>query len=191
MAAPAAKAAAKAASKSADHTLYHVAPEGFWKKFRDAVVVNPEISTGLPIPTLHRNPQPGSRPELYSTPATKASDVAQNPYWKRDVRRAYPRLSVVTQTQLSTFLLQSPEVQASIAGPSASKSEGDTAITASESSPKDLTQAIQLLSQAGKITFSNADSIPKPANIYKKWVPVEAENAPHDPNAYWPMNLYK
>ena len=38
-----------------------------------------------------------------------ASDIAENPYWKRDVRRAYPQLSVVTQEQLSTFLLQKPE----------------------------------------------------------------------------------
>lgn len=38
-----------------------------------------------------------------------ASDPAENPYWKRDVRRAYPQLSVVTQEELATFLLQSPE----------------------------------------------------------------------------------
>ena len=76
-----------ATKKVADHTLYHLSPRGFWKKFRnyyicsiihytersvgDAVVVNPEISSGLPIPTLNRYPQPGSRPEKYSTPATK------------------------------------------------------------------------------------------------------------------------
>ena len=37
---------------------------------------------------------------------TSASDPAQNPYWKRDVRRAYPQLSVVTQSELSTLLIQ-------------------------------------------------------------------------------------
>ncbi len=41
--------------------------------------VNPEISSGLPIPTLNRYPQPASRPERYATPATKASDIAFNP----------------------------------------------------------------------------------------------------------------
>lgn len=95
MAAPAAKAAAKVAAKSADSTLYHVAPQGFWKKFRtlfrqnyvpscsshvaitgDAVVVNPEISSGLPMASVNRNPQPGSRPELYSTPASKGLSLA-------------------------------------------------------------------------------------------------------------------
>lgn len=37
----------------------------------DVAVVNPEISSGLPLPDIHRFPPPGSRPEKYSTPATK------------------------------------------------------------------------------------------------------------------------
>ena len=82
-----------ATRKAAESTLYHVHPKGFWKKFRacqtralgcivanigtgDAVVVNPEISSGLPIPELNRYPQPGSRPEKYSTPATKGTHKA-------------------------------------------------------------------------------------------------------------------
>jgi hypothetical protein len=88
----------------------------------DAVVINPEISSGLPIASINRRPQPASRPEKYSTPATKgtihqlvfhcllmdvsASDPAQNPYWKRDVRRAYPQLSVITQSELSSLLIE-------------------------------------------------------------------------------------
>ena len=39
----------------------------------DTVAVNPEISSGLPIASVHRYPPPGSRPEKYSTPATKGS----------------------------------------------------------------------------------------------------------------------
>ncbi len=30
---------------------------------------------------------------------TPAADIADNPYWKRDVRRSYPRLSTVTQSK--------------------------------------------------------------------------------------------
>lgn len=44
-------------------------------------------------------------------PLPAASDPAQNPYWKRDVRRAYPQLSVVTQTELSTLLLDHAKAQ--------------------------------------------------------------------------------
>ena len=78
-----------ATKKAAESTLYHLSPQGFWKKFRksiyrfvlskdtvqlalgDAVVVNPEISSGLPIASIHRRPPPASRPEKYNTPATK------------------------------------------------------------------------------------------------------------------------
>ncbi|KAF8507468.1 NADH dehydrogenase 21 kDa subunit [Hysterangium stoloniferum] len=190
----AARTATKAA-KSAEHTLYHVAPQGFWKKFRDAIVVNPEISSGLPIVTLHRNPQPGSRPELYATPATKASDPAQNPYWKRDVRRAYPRRSVITQAQLSQFLLQSPDVQglSSLASPESKLVENtadSTAVTATSTS-SDLSKALELLATAGKTIYSDTSSIPTPASIHPKWVPQYTEDAPHDPHAYWPMKLVK
>lgn len=65
----------------------------FWKKFREALVVNPDITTGswvrntlkgkkvtnllligisfLEITNKFRNPEPGSRPETYSLPPTK------------------------------------------------------------------------------------------------------------------------
>ena len=39
----------------------------------DATVINPEISSGLPLPSVNRYPQPASRPEKYSTPATKGA----------------------------------------------------------------------------------------------------------------------
>lgn len=191
----AARAATKAA-KSAESTLYHVAPQGFWKKFRDVVAVNPEISSGIPIATVHRYPQPASRPELYATPATKASDPAENPYWKRDVRRSYPRLSVVTQAQLSKFLLQSPEIQAAISSP-LSESSGATASTSTETTAvtaapePELTEALQILSSLGKTNFSNASTIPTPVSAHKRWDPEYAEDAPHDPNAYFPMRMIK
>ena len=33
-----------------------------------------------------------------------AGDIAENPYWKRDVRRRYPRLSTVTQSDAVALL---------------------------------------------------------------------------------------
>ena len=60
-----------ATKKAADHTLYHLSPKGFWKKFRDVTAVSPYISSGLPLQDRNRYPQPGSRPEKYATPATK------------------------------------------------------------------------------------------------------------------------
>lgn len=48
---------------------------------------------------LFRNPQPGGNdPTFYQDPVTvPAADLAENPYWKRDMRRSYPKLSVITQ----------------------------------------------------------------------------------------------
>ena len=34
------------------------------------MVVNPEISSGLPLQSVNRQPPPGSRTESYNTPAT-------------------------------------------------------------------------------------------------------------------------
>ncbi|KAF9650858.1 NADH dehydrogenase 21 kDa subunit [Thelephora ganbajun] len=182
-----------ASKKLADSTLYHASPKGFWKKFRDATVVNPEISSGLPIPSLNRYPQPGSRPEKYSTPATKASDPAENPYWKRDVRRAFPKLSVVTQPELSAFLLQTPEKPACayLPNPSRLRSKAaNTSITAASELPGTvpLTQAISTIASRGKI-FTESNLPPKLPTSYPRWNPTYSEDAPHDPNSYFPMKL--
>ncbi|KAI0645539.1 21 kDa subunit of NADH dehydrogenase [Trametes meyenii] len=178
-----------AARRFADSTLYHLSPKGFWKKFRDAVVINPEISSGLPLPDHNRYPQPASRPEKYSTPATKASDPAQNPYWKRDVRRAYTQRSVVTQAELSTLLLDHAKAEA-IGAPVEGQTAETSSVPAEQSSPLDLTQAIATITSARK-AYSEAKLPPVPPIAYKKWRPEPAEDAPHDPDAYFPMSLVK
>lgn len=44
-------------------------------------------------------------PKAYDDPVTiPAGDIADNPYWKRDVRRAYPKLSSVTQADAVALL---------------------------------------------------------------------------------------
>ncbi|KAL5485038.1 hypothetical protein ACEPAI_7680 [Sanghuangporus weigelae] len=180
-----------ATKKVADHTLYHLSPKGFWKRFRDVAVVNPEISSGLPLPTLNRYPQPGSRPEKYATPATKASDPAQNPYWKRDVRRAYPQLSVVTQDELATFLLQKPE-QPAVAAPTEGQQQpaDGASVPATRAPPVDLTAAIATIANARKV-YSESHLPPILPIPYKRWKPQLTENAPHDPHSYFPMSLVK
>ncbi|KDQ57611.1 hypothetical protein JAAARDRAFT_58199 [Jaapia argillacea MUCL 33604] len=175
-----------ATKKAAESTLYHLSPKGFWKKFRDVTVVNPEISSGIPIATLNRWPQPASRPERYSTPATKASDPAQNPYWKRDVRRAYPQLSVITQTELSSLLLQQPENQSTITAPS----EGQESSVPVVSKGVDLASTITSITSTRKV-FTEAKLPPGLPIPHKRWIPQETENAPHDPHSYFPMSLVK
>lgn len=53
----------------------------------------------MPLNPTYRWPTPGGTdPMLYDDPVTvPAGDIADNPYWKRDARRAYPTLSFVNQ----------------------------------------------------------------------------------------------
>lgn len=91
-----------------------------------------ESSSGNPLPAKFRTPEPASRPEKMSVPSSKASDgqysptyskcpkphrpsltedpspfflVAENPYFKRDFRRMYPKTEVVTQGELAKLLI--------------------------------------------------------------------------------------
>lgn len=74
-------------------------PSGIWARISDWLQIDSKRSTGVPLNPLFRNPPPaGQDPKAYDDPVTApAGDIAENPYWKRDVRRSYPRLSVVNQ----------------------------------------------------------------------------------------------
>jgi hypothetical protein len=85
------------------HTLESV---GIWARIRAALAIDSNRSTGVPLNPHNRNPSPGSNdPNAYDDPVTvPAGDIADNPYWKRDSRRAYPRLSVVAQADQVALL---------------------------------------------------------------------------------------
>jgi hypothetical protein len=53
-----------------------------------------------------RNPPPGALdPNTYDDPVTlPAADLAENPYWKRDMRRNYPKTSTITQGDVVALL---------------------------------------------------------------------------------------
>ncbi|KAL4789016.1 hypothetical protein BDV19DRAFT_40403 [Aspergillus venezuelensis] len=92
--------AAKTASNvvSINHK-YSVQSTGVWERIRRLFAIDPERSTGVPLNAQFRLPTPGALPPLsYDDPVTvPAGDIADNPYWKRDVRRNYPRISTVNQ----------------------------------------------------------------------------------------------
>ncbi len=68
--------------------------------------MDPDRSTGVPLNPQYRNPPPGSNPpEAYDDPVTIPSgDIAENAYYKRDIRRNYPRLSVINQADVVGLL---------------------------------------------------------------------------------------
>ncbi|KAL9001215.1 MAG: hypothetical protein Q9169_000399 [Polycauliona sp. 2 TL-2023] len=103
MATNAAKGAAKQlqSGRTANSYLkkYTVQTTGIWDRIRRALAVDPNRSSGIPLNPQYRNPPPGANPPgAYDDPVTvPAGDIAENAYFRRDVRRSYPRLSVVKQ----------------------------------------------------------------------------------------------
>lgn len=85
-------------------------------------------STGNPLPIANRQPEPASRPERFSVPSSKASDVAENPYFRRDTRRNYPKTEVVTQPELAKLLIAQGGFESSVGraarGPLGPRSRG-------------------------------------------------------------------
>ncbi|PKY01847.1 NADH-ubiquinone oxidoreductase 21.3 kDa subunit [Aspergillus campestris IBT 28561] len=99
----AAKAASNAVSINQKYTLQST---GIWERIRRLLSVDPNRSTGVPLNSQYRLPTPGALPPLsYDDPVTiPAGDIADNPYWKRDVRRNYPRISKVNQADVVGLL---------------------------------------------------------------------------------------
>lgn len=85
---------------------YTLQPTGFWSTVHRWLAIDPGRSSGVPLNPQYRNPPPGGNdPKGYDDAVTvPAADIAENPYWKRDVRRSYPRLSVVNQTDVVGLL---------------------------------------------------------------------------------------
>lgn len=140
---------------------------------------------------------------LYSpTSFFVASDPAQNPYWKRDVRRAYPQLSVVTQSELSSLLIahsSPPQVYVStnlyhihlLTPPSsAAPVEGQTEVPVVAQKTPELSEAIATITGATKV-YSESKLPPTLPIPHKRWVPRLSPDAPHDQFAYFPMSLYQ
>ncbi|KAF2461557.1 hypothetical protein BDY21DRAFT_332523 [Lineolata rhizophorae] len=97
---------ASKASAMRTFTKYTVQPKGIWASIARILSVDSGRSTGVPLNPQFRNPPPGSNdPNAYDDPTTTpAADIADNPYWKRDMRRRYPRISAVTQADVVGLL---------------------------------------------------------------------------------------
>ncbi|KAI4160294.1 MAG: hypothetical protein LQ342_005886 [Letrouitia transgressa] len=85
---------------------YTVQSTGIWDRIRRLLAVDPNRSSGVPLNPQFRNPPPGANPpQAYDDPVTvPAGDIADNAYFRRDIRRSYPRLSVVNQADVVGLL---------------------------------------------------------------------------------------
>ncbi|KAL1927964.1 hypothetical protein VTP01DRAFT_3369 [Rhizomucor pusillus] len=151
-----------------------------WAWVKKFFSVNPLSTDGMPVVGKFRTPAPGTRPEKYQYPKTPASNVANNYYFQRDVRRNYPRLAVYTQSKVAG-LLEGASVQASLP-PSQSDSQDVAPATMTKEKP-----LVQVLSN--RTLFSKENPAPTP-NWGRKmeWKLSEDFIHPGDPN--FPMRNF-
>ncbi|KAF2142673.1 uncharacterized protein K452DRAFT_287083 [Aplosporella prunicola CBS 121167] len=85
---------------------YTVQPTGIWARISNFLAVDPKRSTGVPLNPQYRLPTPGAQdPNGYDDPVTvPAGDLAENPYWKRDMRRRYMQPSTIKQSDVVGLL---------------------------------------------------------------------------------------
>ncbi|KAL7795987.1 hypothetical protein V8C37DRAFT_372745 [Trichoderma ceciliae] len=145
-----AKAAGGVVSIAKKQTLQSV---GIWETIRKTFAIDSNRSNGVPLNPWFRNPTPGALdPKGYDDPVTvPAGDIADNPYWKRDVRRAYPKLSVVDQGDAVSLLTVGSAAQPKVeligeAGDKAlvaAQKEGETGLAKFfEKAPKDVAKDV-------------------------------------------------
>ncbi|KAH6986149.1 hypothetical protein BKA56DRAFT_579899 [Ilyonectria sp. MPI-CAGE-AT-0026] len=146
----AAKVAGDVVSLAKKHTLQSA---GIWEVVRRFLTLDPNRSNGVPLNPHFRYPAPGANDPLeYNDPVTiPAGDIADNAYWKRDHRRAYPQLSVVDQAQFASLLsvgsAAAPKVdligEAGEQALVAAKQDAETGLAkALEKAPKDVTKDV-------------------------------------------------
>ncbi|KND88366.1 NADH-ubiquinone oxidoreductase 21.3 kDa subunit [Tolypocladium ophioglossoides CBS 100239] len=144
------KAASGVVSLAKKQTLQS---KGIWETFRRAVAIDANRSNGVPLNPWYRNPPPGSNdPLAYNDPVTlPAGDIADNPYWKRDARRSYPKLSVVGQADVAQLLTVGSAAQPKVelvgeAGEKqlvAARQEGETGLAKClEKAPRDVAKDV-------------------------------------------------
>lgn len=115
----------------------------------------------MPLNPHFRYPAPGSNPPgSFEDPVTlPAGDIAGNPYWKRDSRRSYPRLSVVNQADVAGLLAvgseASPKVE--LIGDAGAK---QLVAAQEEGESKGLAKALEKVSAADVVKDVFVDGMP-------------------------------
>lgn len=171
----------------ADPFKYHTKPpSAFWDKFRKMLVLNPESSSGMQLNEVVRSPPPASVETVQVTPASQASDPAENPYHQRDFRRMYPRLEVITQADLANLLITAPE---RMQLPSPSSAGTSNPVTPVNSSTGNDTSLASLYISSSTSSPSSKFTPPKPPG--KPYRYTLSEQPPHSEHAHFPMLTYR
>ncbi|KAG0215100.1 hypothetical protein BGX28_000805 [Mortierella sp. GBA30] len=154
-----------------------MAKSAFWNTVRKALTVNPKVSTGMPDAKEFRLVAPGGQPKTFVPKDPIANDIAQNPYYGRDLRRNYPRLAVYSQEEVAG-LLAAKESLALGSGENAIAKAGENA---------SLTEVIK---NAKAPLYTPSSLPPTPVVRNYKWI-KSPDQPPVDQGTYWTMNNMK
>ncbi|KAJ1665726.1 hypothetical protein IW140_001768 [Coemansia sp. RSA 1813] len=131
--------------------------------------------------TTFRSPAPVSQPP-YQSPVTAASDIYNNQYYKRDVRRNYPRTEVYTQTDVGTLLLGAKAVEAlPESNGKEATADGAEVVDVPVVKVKDVVEALDRLQ---KPLYSASNLPPVPGIPYK--YKLSPEQTHEGPGEYYP-----
>ncbi|KAI8063853.1 hypothetical protein BC940DRAFT_306545 [Gongronella butleri] len=150
-----------------------------WSWVKKLLSVNPKSTNGMPVVGEYRTPAPGSRTEKYVYPKSSASNLSNNYYFQRDVRRNYPRLAVTTQQDLS-LLLEGAPAKAIAEGAEAAAAE--TAVVQQEAKP--LTQVLN------QKTLYQGKPVPTPNWGRSLNWKISEDFVPPNDGSYFPMKCY-
>ncbi|KAJ2687659.1 hypothetical protein H4R19_006619 [Coemansia spiralis] len=142
----------------------------FWQAVGRKVWIAEYKDSMIPQATF-RTPAPASQPE-YQRPATAASAIANNAYYKRDVRRNYPRTEVYTQADVGSLLLRA-RAPAGV--------EGAPEVDVPAVAVKDVVQALEKL---GQPVYSASSLPPVPGTPYT--YKLSPEQHAEGPGEYYP-----
>ncbi|KAJ2818035.1 hypothetical protein FBU31_006018 [Coemansia sp. 'formosensis'] len=150
----------------------------FWQKVGSKIWLSDYSDSMIPRTTF-RSPAPASQPE-YKRPETAASDLFNNQYYKRDVRRNYPRTEVYTQSDVGRLLL-SANVAEALSTPAVSAEGAPVAEVPATVVVKDVVEALAKL-QKPVYSASNMPPVPGSAYTYK----LSPEQYVEGPGEYYP-----
>ncbi|KAJ2415665.1 hypothetical protein GGI10_001537 [Coemansia sp. RSA 2530] len=150
----------------------------FWQKVGSKVWLSDYSDSMIPRTTF-RSPAPASQPE-YKRPVTAASDLFNNQYYKRDVRRNYPRTEVYTQSDVGRLLL-SANVAEALPTPAAS---GEGAQAAEVPAAVEIKDVVEALSKLQEPVYSTSNMPPAPGVVYT--YKLSPEQYAEGPGEYYP-----
>ncbi|KAI8867418.1 hypothetical protein GQ42DRAFT_171745 [Ramicandelaber brevisporus] len=134
---------------------------GLWQKIRTRLQLSPYWQPTWFDTTKYRQPAPSELPP-YERPLTPASNIHDNYYYKRDVRRNFPASVAYTQTEVARLI--APEAAEALAQPGAAPVIADAALSGQVGGPSQ-TSATAAAAAATSVATAAATNASAPVPV--------------------------